>query len=77
MAGMVMALLGGCWYPLELFPQVIQQVVKILPTRWAMQGMLDIVLRGQGVADVLPEAAVLLGFAAVFYAIGILRFRYE
>ena len=77
MAGMVMALLGGCWYPLELFPQVIQQVVKILPTRWAMQGMLDIVLRGQGLAAVLPETAVLLGFAAVFYAIGILRFRYE
>lgn len=77
MAGMVMALLGGCWYPLELFPQVVQQAVKILPTRWAMQGMLDVVLRGQGVAGVLPEAAVLLGFAAVFYAIGILRFRYE
>lgn len=77
MAGMVMALLGGCWYPLELFPQVVQQAVKILPTRWAMQGMLDVVLRGQGVAGVLPEAAVLLGFAAVFYAIGIMRFRYE
>lgn len=77
MAGMVMALLGGCWYPLELFPQVVQQAVKILPTRWAMQGMLDIVLRGQGVAGVLPEAAVLLGFAVVFYTIGILRFRFE
>lgn len=77
MAGMVMALLGGCWYPLDLFPQVVQQAVKILPTRWAMQGMLDVVLRGQGVAEVLPEAAVLLGFTAVFYAIGILRFRYE
>ncbi len=77
MAGMVMALLGGCWYPLELFPQVIQQVVKILPTRWAMQGMLDIVLRGQGLAAVLPKTAVLLGFAVVFYALGILRFRYE
>ncbi len=77
MLGMVMALLGGCWYPLELFPMVVQQAVKILPTRWAMQGMLDIVLRGQGLSAVLPEAAVLLGFAALFYAIGIWRFRYE
>ena len=48
MLGMVMALLGGCWYPLELFPQAVQNIVKILPTTWAMQGMLDIVLRGQG-----------------------------
>lgn len=77
MLGMVMALLGGCWYPLELFPAVVQNAVKILPTRWAMQGMLDIVLRQQGLAAVLPEAAVLLGFAAVFFVIGILRFRYE
>ncbi|GAP13000.1 ABC-type multidrug transport system, permease component [Longilinea arvoryzae] len=77
MLGMVMALLGGCWYPLELFPSVVQQAVKVLPTRWAMQGMLDIVLRGQGLSAVLPEAAVLLGFAALFYGIGIWRFRYE
>ena len=77
MLGMVMALLGGCWYPLELFPAVVQQAVKILPTRWAMEGMLDIVLRGRGLSAVLPEVAVLLGFAALFYAIGIWRFRYE
>jgi len=75
--GMVMALLGGCWYPLELFPNAVQEVVKILPTRWAMQGMLDLVLRQQGLNAVLPEVAVLLGFAALFYTIGILRFRYE
>lgn len=77
MLGMVMALLGGCWYPLELFPAFVQTVVKVLPTSWAMQGMLDIVLRGQGLSAVLPEAGVLLGFAAVFFAIGVWRFKYE
>jgi len=77
MMGMVMALLGGCWYPLELFPTVVQEAVKVLPTRWAMQGMLDIVARQQGLSAVLPEAGVLLGFAALFYIIGIARFRYE
>ena len=77
MLGMVMALLGGCWYPIELFPQVVRNVVKILPTTWAMQGMLDILLRGQGVMGILPVAGVLLGFAAVFFVIGILRFKYE
>jgi ABC-2 type transport system permease protein len=75
--GMVMALLGGCWYPIELFPAFVQSAVKVLPTSWAMQGMLDIVLRGQGLSAVLPEAGVLLGFAAVFFALGVWRFRYE
>ena len=77
MTGMVMALLGGCWYPLEMFPRLIQNAVKILPTTWAMQGMLDIVLRGQGLAAVLPVSAVLVGFAVVFFGIGVARFRYE
>src|SRR5215208_2759016 len=77
MFGMVFALMGGCWYPLELFPPAIQNVVKILPTTWAMQGMLDLVLRGKGLADVVPEAGVLLGFAVIFFGVGIWRFRYE
>lgn len=77
MLGMLMALLGGCWYPLELFPPAINTTSRILPTRWAMQGMLDLVLRGQGLSGVLPEAAVLLGFAILFFTIGVYRFRYE
>ena len=77
MFSMVFALMGGCWYPLELFPAAIQNAVKILPTRWAMQGMLDLVLRHGGVQDILPEAAVLLGFAVLFFSVGVWRFRYE
>lgn len=77
MFGMLFALMGGCWYPLELFPAAIQNMVKVLPTTWAMQGMLDLVLRGGGLLDILPEAGVLLGFAAVFFTVGVLRFRYE
>ncbi|MBC6940780.1 MAG: ABC transporter permease, partial [Anaerolineae bacterium] len=77
MFGMVFALMGGCWYPLELFPPAVQSAVKVLPTTWAMQGLLDLVLRGRGLADILPEAGALLGFAAVFFAIGVWRFRYE
>ena len=77
MTGMLMALLGGCWYPLELFPPFVRTAVKILPTSWAMQGMLNIVLRGEGLLAILPTAAVLLGFAAVFFTIGVWRFRTE
>jgi ABC-2 type transport system permease protein len=74
---MSMAMLGGCWYPIELFPGFVQTAVKILPTTWAMQGMLGVVLRGQGVVEILPAVGVLLGFAVLFFTVGVLRFKYE
>ena len=77
MLGMAMALLGGCWWPMELFPAGLQQVVKVLPTTWAMSAMTDITMRGHGLADILPEAGVLLAFAAAFFLVGLWRFRYE
>jgi len=77
MFGMVFALMGGCWYPLELFPPAIQNAVKVLPTTWAMQGMLDLVLRGGALQNVLLEVGVLLGFALIFFSVGVWRFRYE
>ncbi len=62
---------------IELFPEVVRNLVKILPNTWAMQGMLDILLRRQGVEGIILEAGVLLGFATVFFLIGIWRFKYE
>ena len=75
--GMVMSLLGGCMVPLELFPPGVATAVHILPTTWAVEGMTELIMFGAGVAEILPYAAVLLGFAVVFFIIGVLRFRYE
>lgn len=77
MLGMTMALLGGCWFPLELFPPAARTLAALLPTRWAMQGLIDLTVRGVGLGDILPETGVLLAFAAVFFAIGVWRFRFE
>jgi linearmycin/streptolysin S transport system permease protein len=77
MLGMVMALLGGCWYPQEIFPENVRAAVQFVPTTWAMRGLTDLVARGQGLEAVLPLAGVLMAFAAVFFAVGVARFRYE
>jgi ABC-2 type transport system permease protein len=76
-AGMAMALLGGAWFPMEIFPPGAQTLAKFLPTTWAVQGLNELVMRGGGMADILLPAAVLTGFAILFLAIGVWRFRYE
>jgi ABC-2 type transport system permease protein len=77
MVGMVMAMMGGCWYPIELFPSVIRSAARVLPTYWAMSGFLDIAKLGQGLTGVLLECGILLGFALAFFVVGVWRFRYE
>ncbi len=75
--GMAMALLSGCWYPRELFPDIVQKISLALPTTWSMIGMNDILLRGQNLMGVLPVIGVLIGFAVVFLGVGVWRYRYE
>jgi ABC-2 type transport system permease protein len=75
--GMLTALLGGCWYPLELFPQEVQTAVRVLPTTWAMEGLTTLLTRGGGVQAVLYNILALLGFAGGFFVIGLWRLQRE
>jgi ABC-2 type transport system permease protein len=74
---MVLASLGGTWWPIEIVPVWMQKVAFLLPTGWAMRGFQDIIVRGLNAQAILLEASVLLGFGAVFLVAGILCFRYE
>jgi ABC-2 type transport system permease protein len=75
--GMVMALVGGCWFPEEMFSDTAKTVNQFLPTTWALHGLNDLGLRRLGLVDILPEAGVLMIFAVVFFALAIWCFRYE
>ena len=74
---MLLASLGGAWWPLEVTPMAYQHAVKALPSTWAMIGLTDVIVRGQGVIQILPEAAILLGFSVLFFTIGIWNLRFE
>ncbi len=74
---MLLASLGGAWWPMEITPPLYQKVVQILPSTWAMKGLVGVSMRGYGVAQILPEAGVLLLFAAVFFYVGVRRLRFE
>jgi ABC-2 type transport system permease protein len=75
--GMAMAMLGGAWVPVSTMPGWAQAVAPALPTYWAMRGFRDVILNGQGVAQVLLPAAVMAGFGVLFTVIAAAKFRFE
>lgn len=72
---LIMLMLGGAWFPTFLMPPFMQTVSKIIPVRWAIDGVDAMVFRGAGIADAFIPMAVLFGFAAAFASIAIVRLR--
>jgi ABC-2 type transport system permease protein len=72
-----MGLLGGSFVPLFLLERFLGPVPKIVPHYWANHALVNLMVRGLGLADVTLDCAVLLGFTALFFAIGLWRFDFE
>lgn len=77
LAGIVFAGVGGALVPLAVLPDWVQGAARFVPTYWAMDGFLDVILDGAGLLDVLMPAVALGLFTAVFSVIAATKFRFE
>lgn len=78
LVGLVLSPLGGAWWPLEITPQFMQTVGRIIsPIAWSQEAFSKMVFYGATFTDILPQIGVLLLFTAVFFAFGLARFRFE
>jgi ABC-2 type transport system permease protein len=73
----VMGALGGAFMPTFLLGGFIEAISKLVPHSWAATAYYDLLLRGKGLADIVPELAVLAGFSLVFAIVGIWRFEFD
>jgi ABC-2 type transport system permease protein len=76
-ATLIVVMLGGAWIPMFLFPQWLQKVTIVVPTRWAMDGLEAMTWRGLGLEAAVAPIAVLLLFAVAFGGLAVARFRWE
>jgi ABC-type multidrug transport system permease subunit len=65
LASLLMAALGGCWWPLEIGPPAMKTISLCLPTGWALQALHQLISFGSGFDAVLLPLAVLVGFGVV------------
>ena len=77
LTSLILAPLGGCWWPLYITPQWMQFVSKITPHAWATTAFNKLLIFGGDFNSVVPNMLVLVGFMVVFGLIAMLRFKTE
>ena len=74
---MILASLGGCWWPIEITPEWMQILAACLPTGWTMNALHKLVNFGYGPAAAAPHLAALLTGALVCAVAAARTFRYQ
>ncbi len=72
-----MLLLSGVWFSMEGTSPAAQALSQLMPLTHLVNAARDIMIDGAGIADVLPEVALLLGFALTLLAAAAWMFRWE
>ncbi len=64
LASLLMAAIGGCWWPLEIGPPLMKTLSLCTPNGWALQALHQLISFGSGLNAVLVPLAVLGIFGA-------------
>lgn len=72
-----MAFLSGSFIPLDVAPGWISTVSHVFPLRYLNEGMLDVMVRGEGPGSIVAPMAVMVGFAVVIAGISSRLIRWD
>lgn len=72
---LVLAAIGGCMVPTEVFPDALVRVSKLTPHHWAMEGWKKLLFDSASLGDLTTELAILFGFAATLLTAASLMLR--
>ncbi len=74
-ASLVLAPLGGCWWPLFITPHWMQFIAEFTPHGWATVGFNKLLVFGGNFASAVPDMLAVMGFGVAFGIIAVLKFR--
>jgi ABC-2 type transport system permease protein len=61
---MAMAIVGGCWVPTELMPEMMRTAAHCIPTGWALDGLHQLITFGGDFGTIVKPVLALAGFGA-------------
>lgn len=68
-------LLSGFIFPIENMPILLQWLCNIMPTKWFIIILKDIMLKGVGLAYVWEETLIIVGMTLLFIGISVRKFK--
>jgi ABC-type Na+ efflux pump permease subunit len=74
---LIMAALGGCWWPLEMVPGAMRAVALVFPTGQAMAAFGEMTTLGAGAPFPLSNVVVLLAMACIMMPIATRRMKMQ
>ena len=75
LASLVLAPLGGSWWPLFITPEWMQALAKLTPHGWANTAFNNLMLFNADFGDVVINMLAVAAFGAVFLIVAFTRFR--
>lgn len=72
-----MLFLGGVFFPVDSAPAWLQPITRIIPLTYLANGLRDIMVRGETVVQVWPEALIMLATALIGLLLAVRFFRWE
>lgn len=72
---MPVVMLSGLMFPIENMPIVLQGIAQIIPAKWYIEAVRDIMIKGLGLRDVLLEVGVLSLMAVVLITASLKKFK--
>ena len=68
-------ILSGFIFPIENMPKILQWISVIIPAKWFIIIVKDIMLKGSGIDMVWRETLVIMGFAMFFIFMSLKKFK--
>lgn len=78
-SGMVLMMptvvLSGMMFPIESMPLFLQVISTIIPARWYIEGVREVMIQGLGLGYIAKELFILTGMATVLLVVSIRKFK--
>ena len=73
--GLVLAAIGGCMVPLEIFPPTMFRIAHLFPHAWAIEALNGSIATGAGPGEVSTDLAVLAAYAIALLSVATVLLR--